>query len=99
MKIFLLCTLLVALTTRAIEKPSLAPGRWSRTNNLPPRVDQFVRRKHPEVATARVGEVMSQVAAGTNYRIVYKTSTCNFKAEVFHRPWTNTIIEKSFSRA
>lgn len=66
--------------------------------SLPRNIDSFVRRSKPELRTARIVRVESQVVAGTNWRITYQTRTVRYEVVVFDQSWTRTRRITSFRR-
>mgnify|MGYP000851730534 FL=1 len=60
-------------------------------------VGTYVLSQHPELATATVTKLSTQVVAGTNYYITYETNTTRYDVVVWEKTWENFISITSFT--
>jgi len=60
-------------------------------------VNNYVLSQHPELSSATVTNVSTQVVQGTNFYITYETSTTIYNVTVWQKTWENFIQITSFT--
>ena len=60
-------------------------------------IHNYMLEQHPELADSEIVSVSTQVVAGTNYKIHYKTAAgVEYEAVIFDQPWTHHRSVTSF---